>query len=255
MIYAYAFTSNLQAPDDGNPPTVELGDLETTVPPSAFLLTCRQVEQEAATIFRDAQRSFWKNVVLSINLSDGWEDVPKLKQRHFEVLDLLDRAFLLPDLSDEQVNVTETFVVHVRSDLGNFKLHLDSNRSRNGTYWRLNQDASTWGKDPRDILTNGHYPHRTLFEAFHAIGFPERNRTNLMFAHRHFDIVSLYARGASGRRYKSMSASREMLAKVEARRAMLLMNPPNVPWSGVKKRQIEALLDHCWIVWRARRAV
>lgn len=57
-----------------------------------------------------------------------------------------------------------------------------------------------------------------------------------MFAHRHFDIVSLYARGASGRRYKSMSASREMLAKVEARRAVLLMNPPNVPWSGAKKR-------------------
>lgn len=100
IIYAYAFTSNLQAPEDGNPPIVELGDLETTVPSSAFLLTCRQVEQEAAAIFRDAHRPLWKNVVLSIDLSDGWEDVHEQKQRHFEVLDLLDKAFLLPDLSD-----------------------------------------------------------------------------------------------------------------------------------------------------------
>ena len=50
MIYVYAVTPNLQAPNDGNPPTVELGDLATTVSSSAFLLTCRQVEQEAAAI-------------------------------------------------------------------------------------------------------------------------------------------------------------------------------------------------------------
>jgi hypothetical protein len=103
-------------------------------------------------------------------------------------------------------------------------------------------------------MTNGHYPHRSLFEALHAINFPVRNRTNLMFAHRHFHEVSLYARGASGRRYKSMSASREMFANVEMRRAALIMNPPTVTRSGAKKRQLEALLDHCWIVWRARRA-
>jgi hypothetical protein len=51
-----------------------------------------------------------------------------------------------------------------------------------------------------------------------------------------------------------MSASREMLAKVEARRADLATNLPSVSKVGLKKRQLEALLEHCWIVWRARRA-
>lgn len=248
MIYTFAFTPNIRAPND------ELGDLAATVPSSALLLTCRQVEQEATAIYRAARRSLWQDVFFSIDLSDDWEDEDAHEERHFEVLDLLDKYFLLLDVSDEQINAMQTFVVNVRSDIGKFKLHLDSNTSPTGAYWRLNQDASTWGDDPTDIMTNGHYPHRSLFEALHAINFPVRNLTNLMFAHRHFHEVSLYARGASGRRYKSMSASREMFANVEMRRAALIMNPPTVTRSGAKKRQLEALLDHCWIVWRARRA-
>jgi len=254
MIYTYAFTPNIQAPNDGNTLTVKLGDLAATVPSSALLLTSRQVEQEATAIYRAARRSFWQDVLFSIDLSDDWEDEDAREDRHFEVLDLLDKYFLLLDVSDEQINAMQTFVVNVSSDIGKFKLHLDSNTSPTGAHWRLNQDASTWGDDPTDIMTNGHYPHRSLFEALHAINFPVRNRTNLMFAHRHFHEVSLYARGASGRRYKSMSASREMFANVEMRRAALIMNPPTVTRSGAKKRQLEALLDHCWIVWRARRA-
>jgi hypothetical protein len=254
MIYDYTFTPTSKISVDGSPQIVELGDLAATAPSSSFLLTCRQANQEASADFRIARRLFLREHTISINLSDDWEHVPAIKQRHYEVLDLLDVNFLLPGISDEQVNAMKTLVVNVNSDIGSFEIHLDGKRSSGRPYWRLNQDASTWGVDPTDTLTNGHYPRRTLTEVLRARSSPERNSLSLTAAHRHFHITSLRARGASGRRYKSMSASREMLAKVEARRADLATNLPSVSKVGLKKRQLEALLEHCWIVWRARRA-
>ena len=255
MIYVYAFTSNLNAPTNGSPPTVELGALPIAAPSSGFLLTCRQVEDEATAFHRAAQRSFCKDNVFSIDLSDDWERLSVPKERHFEVLDLLDERFFFSELSDAQIDAMENLVINVRSDIGNCQMHLESRTSPGGAYWRLDQNASSWDGASMDILTNGHYPHRTLITALHATVFPERNRLYLMFAHRHFHITSLRARGASGRRHKSMSASREMLVKLESRRAVLVAKPPSVHRSGTKKRQLEALLEHCWIIWRTRRVV
>ena len=257
MIYVYAFTPNLQAPNEGNPPTVELGDLATTVSSSAFLLTCRQVEQEAAAIFRAAQRSFWKDgTVFSLDLSDDWEDKDLRRGRHFEVLDLLDKTFLLPELSDEQVSAMETFVINVRSDIGNCNIHLDSGTSSTGVRsWFLSENASTWSEDPTDAANHGNDLRGTLIEVFNASDFPEQNRISLLSAQNHFGNVRLQAKGASGRRYKSISASKEMLANLTAKRIEVTANPPSVSRIGLKKRQLEALLEHCWIVWRARRAV
>jgi hypothetical protein len=125
MILAFTTTPTLEAPVDDDPQTVELGALAATLLSSAFPLTCRDVEKEAVIIFRAAQRSFWKDdIVFSVELSDDWAVGDMPNRRHFEVLDLLDRAFLSPGLSDEQVNAMGNLVITVRPDIGNLKIHL-----------------------------------------------------------------------------------------------------------------------------------
>jgi hypothetical protein len=133
MIYTYVFTPNFKAPVSDSPPIVHLGDLAATLPSSAFLFTCRKAAQEATADYLSAIFSFWQNdTVFSLDLSDDWEDERQRRGRHFEVLDQLDEAFLLPDLSDEQVNAMKTIVMNVKSDIGNCKLHIKSRTSRTG---------------------------------------------------------------------------------------------------------------------------
>lgn len=249
MIYAYTLTPNFKRPVDGNPQTVELRDIAATVPSTEFLLTCRHVEQEAAVIFRAAQHSFWNgNTDFSVDLNDDWEDNDARKERHFEVLDLLDEASLFPELSDEQVNAMEKLTITVKSEISTFDLHLTNRIYQSTKHWALDLSSSTFpefsGKNDFEL---------SLAEIFlpgpYYRGWPYlQSAENTVLAAAHLANVP------SGRRYKRCARS-ELQVKVAARRAELAANPPSARSSRVKKRQLDLLLQHCWIAYRARGAL
>jgi len=257
MIYEYAFTPTLEAPVNGNPLPIKLNALPTIVPSSAFLLTCHQAEQDAVVIFRAAQRSFWNdNTTFSINLNDDWESEDARKGRHFEVLDLLDEASLFPELSDDQVNAMRRLIISVKSDIGNFKIRLVERRHLNTKYWVLNRTTSAL---PSSALRGGAVADSnqfkcTLLEVFRGRASRVQGNGQYLFqAESYFMRLRTFATASSGRRYLR-SAYEEMKAKLAARRAVVAAKPPSAP-NSVKKRQLDALLEHCWLVYRARRTV
>jgi hypothetical protein len=252
IIYAYAFAPNVETPANEDPLLIELNELATIAPSNALLLTCRQIEQEAKGLYRNAYQTFWQeDPILTVDLSDDWEDGDLRKERHFEVLDLLDETFLFPELRDEQVDAIKDLVITVRSDIANFKLHLWERIHHSTKYWVEVLNASRW---PTDSARNVAYAEsfvRTLLEISRGPHDSEGIGPYLYNAEAHFHIG---ARGRSGRRYKTMSARKELREKLTAKRAVMTANPTNAR-SCVKKRQLHAVLEHCWIVFRARRAI
>lgn len=244
MIYAYTFTPNFKGPVNGSPQTIELGDFAAVVPSSEFLLTCRHVEQEATVIFRAAQRSFWSgNTVFSVDLNDDWESDDARKERHFEVLDLLDDAFLFPGISDEQVNAMENLAITVKSEIRTFEVRFVG-RIHNGTrHWVMDPNSRTLLR-----YSNDNVFERALMDTHH------QSAPYLHSTERTGFTTAYFAKVPSGRRYKR-SARSDLQIKLAARRAELAANPPSTRSSSVKKRQLVVLLQHFWIVYRARRAV
>jgi hypothetical protein len=244
MIYAYTFTPNFKSPVGVGPQTVELGDLAATVPSSAFLLTCRQVEQEAAVVFRAAQRSFCNdNVDFYVDLNDDWEDDDARKERHFEVLDLLDDTTLVPKLSDEHVNAMQNLAATVKSEIKTFEIRLIGRVHHNTKHWVMDSSSSTQFADDNEFTW-------TPLEIF-VNELCDQDVPYLQSAERAFPSAF---RAPSGRRYKT-SARSDLQVKLAARRVELAANPPSARSGCIKKRQLDLLLQHCWIVYRARRAL
>ena len=108
--YAYTFTPNIQPPVDGTPIPISLHTLSADMPSSTLLLTCRYIQQEATGLYRAVNQALWQSdPMFSVDLSDDWEDERLRKGRHFEVLDLLDERFLVPELADEQSTQYKTW--------------------------------------------------------------------------------------------------------------------------------------------------
>lgn len=211
-------------------------------------MTSRQVEQEAAAVFREAQRSFWTDgTTFFVDLSDDWEDEDARKERHFEVLDLLDETLLFPELSDEQVNAMEDLTITVKSEISAFEIHLIGRVHQNTEHWVLDTGSSTFSICPSQTEIEW-----VLLEIF-GTAIYYRSEPYLQSAERSALAAAHLARVPSGRRYKR-SARSELQAKVAAKRAELATDPPSARSSGVKKRQLQLLLQNCWIVYRARRA-
>ena len=144
MLYAYAFTPTLKAPVNDNPSLIKLDALPATVPSSAFLLTCRQAEQDAAVIFHAAQRSFWNNnTAFPVDLNDDWEGEDARKERHSEVLNLLEEASLFPELGDEYVNAIKNLAITVKTEIKTFKIRLIGRVQHNTKHWVLDPSSST----------------------------------------------------------------------------------------------------------------
>lgn len=244
MIYAYTFTPTFKNPVDGNRQTVELGDLAATVPSSAFRLTCRRVEKEAAVVFRAAQRSFWNdNIDFYVNLNDDWEDDDARKERHFEVLDLLDDTTLIPKLSDEHIDGMQNLAITVKSEVGIFEIRLIERIHHNTKHWAMDTSSSTRFADDNEFT-------ETLLEIF-VNEFYDQDVPYMQSAQRSFPSAF---RVPSGRRYKT-SARSDLQVKLAARRDELAANPPSARSGCIKKRQLDLLVQHCWIVYRARRAL
>jgi len=211
-IYAHLFGLVEEISNNGATQPIDLDILTITTASNALLQTCRSIYHEARGIFDRSPggRNFFenpkllKNLKFSINLSDDWEDEQMRAEEHFTVLDTIDEAFLLPELRDEQVNAMESLVIVLRSDTGNFSAHLSNQTLPCGTrYWELDENASTWGKGPSDLVTYSFYPVMTPMEVFHTIAHRQPSMHYLQAAAEHFTKMSIYAQGASGRRYKS----------------------------------------------------
>jgi hypothetical protein len=264
-IYAHVFELVDEVSPDGVVTPIDLDTVADTVATDQTLLqTCQLIYQEAKSIFDRslANQEVWENSVFVINLSDDWESEHQRAETHFEVVDLLDEPQLCPELSDKQVDAIQNLLITVRSDLGEFEAHLNGRIRHLTRYWDLDDDLSTL-EDAPTLPTGPHSSHGvmastwpfdlTLLEIYRAgQSYAERVGRYLTSAELQFGHAS-NASGASGRHYQQISARQEMQVKIAAKRTAMAGKPPQKQGS-VKRRQFEALLQHCWIVWRARRA-
>jgi hypothetical protein len=264
-VYAHVFELVDEVLPDGVVTPIDLDTVADIVATDQTLLrTCQLIYQEAKSIFDRslANQEVWENSVFVINLSDDWESEHQRAETHYEVVDLLDEPQLCPELSDKQVDAIQNLLITVRSDLGEFEDHLNGRIRHLTRYWDLDDDLSTL-EDAPTLPTGPHSSHGvmastwpfdlTLLEIYRAgqsyVGRVGRYLTSaeLQFGH------ASNASGASGRHYQQISARQEMQVKIAAKRTAMARKPPKKQGS-VKRRQLEALLQHCWIVWRARRA-
>lgn len=255
-IYAYTFSPSVSAPTNGHLPPVELDKLAITAPSTALLATCRLVAQETVGIFRQGYTTFWKShSTFSITLSDDWEDGQSRAAGKFTVPELLDETQLCPEIRVGHLSAMKHLIIIVKSDLGDFEAHLRAPVRD----WSLQRIDTNNGTSPVLSLAD-HLLRRTVREEREAFGSTSAltllplQRTlwsYLATAEDHSNAIAKTSVAVSGRCYDYLSAVTHLRATVDAKRLPLAAKP-HAQWDP-KRRQLEASLQHCWIVFRARR--